>query len=59
MERQRDENLQMERDPGLPDRRRSYASPELLEWGSILELTQGGTTLGKNDFPKKNGSQPT
>lgn len=57
MERQRDENLQPERDSDLPGRR-FYVSPELQEWGSILELTQGGNTLGKNDFPKKNGSQP-
>lgn len=57
MERQRDDNLQAEWDSGRPGRR-LYTSPELQEWGSILELTQGGNTLGKNDFPKKNGSQP-
>jgi len=51
MERQRD-------DSPHAARRRIYISPEIQEWGSILELTQGGVTLGKNDFPKKNGSQP-
>lgn len=54
MQRPPDETLQPERSPG----RRRYVPPELQEWGSILELTQGGVTLGKNDFPKKNGSQP-
>jgi hypothetical protein len=39
--------------------KKAYQSPELQEWGSIQELTQGGDTLGKNDFPKKNGSRPT
>lgn len=58
MERLRDDSLYAARSAGLPGRRRFYASPEIQEWGSILELTRGGNTLGKNDFPKKNGSQP-
>lgn len=58
MERQRDDSLQPVRDSEIPGRRRPYASPEIQEWGSILDLTQGGVTFGKNDFPKKNGSQP-
>jgi len=40
------------------EKKKTYASPEIQEWGSILDLTQGGVSFGKNDFPKKNGSQP-
>lgn len=48
------------REESFPPRggRRSYVPPELQEWGSIRELTLGGTTFGKNDFPKKGGSLP-
>lgn len=28
-----------------PARRRSYASPRLIEWGSLTELTLGGSGL--------------
>ncbi len=56
MERQRDESYQS--DGGARNLRRPYTSPELQEWGSIQELTQGGNTSGENDLPKKGGSEP-
>jgi hypothetical protein len=43
--------------PKAPRYRKPYESPELQEWGSILDLTQG---LGQGfaDLPKKGGSIP-
>lgn len=35
--------------------RKPYSSPELIEWGNILEITQG-TKSGFKDFPLKGGS---
>lgn len=35
--------------------KRAYEPPELIEWGSIRDLTQG-TKSGKKDFPKAGGS---
>jgi len=37
--------------------RKPYTSPELQEWGSIQDLTQG-ILQGIQDFPKKGGSRP-
>lgn len=37
--------------------RKPYSSPQLQEWGSIQELTQG-PTFTHTDFPK-GGSRPT
>ncbi len=46
--------------PEAPRERRPYSSPELQEWGSIQDLTQGTAVLfGNNDFPKKGGSRQT
>jgi hypothetical protein len=35
-----------------------YTSPRLVEWGSIIDLTQG-PLLGSKDFPFKGGTRPT
>ena len=43
----------------IPRERRPYSSPELQEWGSIQDLTQGSVFFGSNDFPKKGGSRQT
>jgi hypothetical protein len=42
---------------GLPDQRirKAYSSPELVEWGSLLDLTSGSKS-GTKDFPLKGGS---
>ena len=32
-------------------RKKAYVTPELQEWGSITDLTQGGKA-GLEDFPK-------
>ena len=38
--------------------KKAYRRPELLEWGSILDLTQGGKG-GLDDFPPSaTGTQP-
>jgi hypothetical protein len=36
--------------------RKPYHSPELVEWGTILDLTQG-TKSSFQDFPKTGGSK--
>lgn len=54
MERQREETSGVDR--GVA-RKKTYVSPELQEWGSIQDLTQG-TGVGGQDFPKKGGSRP-
>lgn len=46
-------------EPEAPRERRPYSPPELQEWGSIQDLTQGGVVFGNNDFPKKGGSRQT
>jgi len=59
MERKRKEGLQSgSGDPEVPLRRKPYTSPELQEWGSIQDLTQG-SGLDLQDFPLKGGSRPT
>ncbi|HTQ81299.1 MAG TPA: lasso RiPP family leader peptide-containing protein [Thermoanaerobaculia bacterium] len=40
---------------GTCPEKRAYEAPELTEWGSIRDLTQG-TKSGKKDFPKAGGS---
>ncbi len=54
MERQRDEASRADR---RASRKKDYVSPELQEWGSIQDLTQGNG-VGGQDFPKKGGSRP-
>lgn len=41
-----------------PLEKKPYTSPELQEWGSIVDLTQGATFLF-NDMPLRGGSRPT
>ncbi len=38
--------------------RRPYAPPELIEWGSLLELTRG-PDQETQDFPMVGGTGPT
>jgi hypothetical protein len=40
-----------------PQKKKTYSSPQLLEWGSITDLTHGQPFTGNNDFPKKGGSR--
>lgn len=58
MERQREDD-EWQTDSGESRMKRPYSSPELQEWGSIQDLTQGGVVFGKGDFPLKGGSRPT
>jgi hypothetical protein len=39
--------------------KRFYTSPQLLEWGSITELTQGSLLSDFKDFPQKGGTRAT
>ncbi len=60
MERQRDNGLPQEHGGGTLKEgsvRKPYTSPQLQEWGSIQDLTQG-PTFTFTDFPK-GGSRPT
>lgn len=36
--------------------KKAYETPELIEWGSILDLTQGAKQ-GFEDFPKTGGTK--
>lgn len=58
MQGQRVNGLQQEIGDRPKDRilRKPYSSPQLQEWGSIHELTQG-PTFTHTDFPK-GGSRP-
>lgn len=48
-------NLLESRDPMRPlGRKKVYERPQLLDWGSITDLTQG-LKLGFEDFPKTKG----
>jgi hypothetical protein len=60
MERQRDNGIPQEHGGSPPKEdsvRKPYTSPQLREWGSIQDLTQG-PTFTFTDFPK-GGSRPT
>ena len=60
MERQRDDRLPETQGGGKPKggtARKPYSSPQLQEWGSLQDLTQG-PTFTHTDFPK-GGSRPT
>ena len=37
--------------------KKPYTSPQIVEWGSITDLTLGQPFTGNNDFPKKGGSR--
>lgn len=46
-------------DHGAPDlRKKTYRPPELVEWGTILDLTQG-IKAGFEDGFGKGGTQPS
>jgi hypothetical protein len=59
MEGRSDDSLRQDlsRNPKGEVRRKPYSSPQLQEWGSIRDLTQG-PTFTFTDFPK-GGSRPT
>ena len=38
-------------------RKRAYRTPQLTEWGTILELTEGAGGMGAEDMPINGGSQ--
>jgi hypothetical protein len=42
--------------PTAGPRKKPYAAPRLLEWGSITELTHGAQKTGTVDFPLKGGT---
>jgi hypothetical protein len=44
-------------DAARTDHKKTYTPPQLLEWGSITDLTHGQPFTGNNDFPKKGGSR--
>ncbi len=56
MERQNADTAQVDSGRGGPPKK-TYVSPELQDWGSIQDLTQG-LGVGGQDFPKKGGSRP-
>ena len=37
--------------------KKEYHSPQLVDWGSITDLTQG-ILAGSKDFPLKGGTRP-
>jgi hypothetical protein len=50
---------QHESDPTpAPGRKKIYESPEIYEWGTITDLTQG-LKLGGHDVPVKGGTRLT
>lgn len=45
--------------PALGNKKRVYESPNLIDWGSIGDLTHGPDKLGTKDFPVKGGTRGT
>jgi hypothetical protein len=58
MERQREEKSQVDSGRGGP-LKKTYVSPELQDWGSIQDLTQGLGLGGQDIHKNKGGSRPT
>jgi len=44
------------REPSMEPAKKIYRTPELIEWGSLAELTRGDLS-GFQDFPLDGGSE--